>query len=486
MECSKCGHKFDDGLIFCPECGAEVHIVPEFQPEIELSIEESIQNIVTDVNAKASDDEALLSASEDDAVSITSDLPVDDVVSKLPKSRFFYLFTALCSVALIALIIFISVMFYRDNSASYQVKMGDKAYKAGSYKDACAFYKKAIQLDPDDLNTYFQIAECYKEMGNIDMAIDEYTGVISRDPSSTLAFSNVISIYEDEGDYSDIDLFLHTYASDDIKTAFVDYLADPPEFSHDDGSYDSSIVLSLSVKSEGKVYYTDDGTKPDEGSKEYKEPLMLKKGKHFIQAVFVNKYGVVSPVMSHTYNILAEAPAVPMVSLDSGEYDKPQLVRVIVPEDCFVYYTLDGTDPDEHSRIYGDPIPVSDGVTVIKFVSVNSRGLTSEVLEKEYNITVEKMFDEQTGCGLLKNHLVSIGYITDLTGTSPIYPGRFDYLFSEMRYIGNRSLYCYNEYYLFGSGAKSMTGNVFAIDCMTGEIFLVKRGGGDAYSISPF
>ncbi len=484
MICSNCGHEFDDSKIFCPNCGTEVHIVPEFVPEIEQSIEESIQNIVTDVIGDEGDKTA-----ESGSFDTTTDLFASEdesFVKKAALSKFSYIYIGAAGLIIVLLLVFLVVMFYRDNSSSYNIKCGDKAYAQGEYKKATDSYKKASQLDPTNPDILLKIADCYKSLDNVDMAIDVYKTMIDKFPDSTLAFSSVISIYEENGDYDEIDVFLKEYADEDMKKAFVDYLAYPPVFSHDDGSYDSAIILTITSDSEGKIYYTDDGSKPDTSSKEYSEPIMLKKGKHMIQAVFVNKFGVMSPVMTHSYIVLAEAPSPPMVSLDSGVYDTPQLVRVIVPEDCYVYYTLDGTEPDSNSRIYGEPITVSDGVTVIKLVAINSRGVKSETVEKEYSINVEKMFEPEVGIAFLKNHLVTMGYITDISGTSAIYPGRFDYLYSEMRYIGGRSLYCYNEYYLFGSGAKSMTGNIFALDCTTGEVFLLKRSSTDVYSISPF
>ncbi len=483
MICSQCGHEFDDGLIFCPSCGAEVHIVPEFEPEIEQSIEESILNIVTEVIDEGETTEP------DDGLNTSSDMfsdNGDEIIKKVTMSRFALLLVVGGALIITVLLIFIGVMFYRDNSSSYQCNKGNRAFDNGEYKTAIDYYKKAISIDPEDYELYYKTADCYIAMDNTEMAIDIYKSVIDRDPNATLAFSKIIDIYSESGDYDEIDSFLKEYGNDDIKAAFVDYLAYPPVFSYDDGSYDTTIILSISCDSKGSIYYTDDGSKPEITSTEYKEPLLLKKGKHFIQAIFVNSYGVVSPVMAHTYNILAEAPSAPMVSLDSGQYDTPQLIRVIVPEDCYVYYTLDGSEPDDNSRIYGEPIPISDGETTIKLVAVNSRGVKSDVVEKEYTINVEKMFDPDMGRNLLLTHLTSIGYITDISGTSPIYPGRFDYLYSDMRYVGNRSLYCYNEYYLFGSGARSMTGNIFAVDCMTGDVFLLKRSTNDTYSATPF
>ena len=454
MKCPECGNEIKDGLIFCPVCGHELNIVPEFVPEIEISIEESLQSVAD----------------------------TDDKKDNRLKSLHIMLLTLLFA----GLVIFLAVMIYRDNSGRYQVSKGDKAYDAGNYRQATGYYEKAVMIDPSNIDFRTRLADSYVAMENIDMAVEVYKDMILADPDSTLAYAQIISLYESIDAYDDIDDFLQHYANDDIREAFRDYLAYPPVFSNEGGSYDEAVILTLTNESAGTIYYTDDGSIPDESSDIYSVPLYLKKGKHIIQAFFKNEYGVCSSVIKNEYDVLAEAPSEPIVSLDSGEYDTPQLIRIIVPTDCNVYYTLDGSDPDRYSRIYGEPIPVSDGVTHFKCVAINSNNVLSDIVERDYTVTVITSFLPEIGLVWLKQHLADIGYISDADGNTEYYPGKFNYMYSEMRYIGGRSLYCYNEYYMIGTFAKSMTNNIFGIDCVTGEIFLVKKGTGDSYSISPF
>ena len=497
MICSKCGYELNDDMIFCPKCGTEVSIVPEFIPEVEISIEESIQDMA---NELSDDDdgymgEAANSRGEsfdtgiigDDTTSYDiKDIIGEESLSGVIANRFKLLYICLLGAVLLGLVIFLSVMIYRDNSATYQIGKGDKAFDAGYYKQAVSFYEKAIDIDPANIDYRIKLADCYVTMDNTDMAIEVYKDLIIHDPDSTLAYAQVIALYESNGAYDAIDDFLQHYANDNIRSAFVDYLAYPPVFSEEEGDYDEAVILTLTSETTGTIYYTEDGTDPSESSPVYTEPLYLKKGSHVIKAFFKNEFGVCSSVKTCKYGILAEAPSEPIVSPEDGEYTVPQLVRIIVPEDCRVYYTLDGSEPDTSSRIYGEPIPVSDGITQLKCIAYNSKNIASDVVERNYRVTVLSSFTPEAGLMLLNDHLASIGYIADNTGTSSYYPGKFNYMYTEMRYIGGRSLYCYNEYYLLGTGVKSMTSNVFALDVITGECFLVKKGTGDTYSISPF
>lgn len=48
MICPNCGETIDDDKLMCENCGAEISFVPEFDPEIEQTIDESLSNIQVD------------------------------------------------------------------------------------------------------------------------------------------------------------------------------------------------------------------------------------------------------------------------------------------------------------------------------------------------------------------------------------------------------------------------------------------------------
>ena len=39
MKCPKCGVDIQEGKLLCESCGEEIHIVPDFEPEIENRID---------------------------------------------------------------------------------------------------------------------------------------------------------------------------------------------------------------------------------------------------------------------------------------------------------------------------------------------------------------------------------------------------------------------------------------------------------------
>ncbi|MGN1146214.1 MAG: zinc-ribbon domain-containing protein, partial [Acetatifactor sp.] len=39
MKCPNCGAKMPENSLYCEHCGEDIHIVPDFEPELELNIE---------------------------------------------------------------------------------------------------------------------------------------------------------------------------------------------------------------------------------------------------------------------------------------------------------------------------------------------------------------------------------------------------------------------------------------------------------------
>ena len=45
MICPECGREIPEGHLYCDFCGQEVQIVPDFEPEVENSITESLSGV---------------------------------------------------------------------------------------------------------------------------------------------------------------------------------------------------------------------------------------------------------------------------------------------------------------------------------------------------------------------------------------------------------------------------------------------------------
>ena len=485
MICPKCGNELKDGNMYCEQCGEEIVIVPEFIPEIELSIEESLSNIALEVGSENNNN--LQSNITDEVKESEDDLDEFDVLKPRAFSQKISILYLILVIALCAILItVVGITVFHDNSSRYQISKADKLFEEGNYKKALIYYDRAVEINPSDIDFRIKMADCYLKMENIDMAIDVFKDMILYDPNSTLAYAQIISLYEKYDSYDEIDDFLQHYANDSIRESYIDYLALPPEFNYESGEYDELIQLTLTNVSAGLIYYTVGGEEPNESSPIYTEPIKLKKGHQIVKAFFENEYGVCSSIIVNEYDLLTGAPDEPLISLDSGEYDTLELITVDVPQGCQVYYTLDGSDPDISSRIYGDPIPLEKGTSHYRFIAIDNNGNSSDIVDRQYTLNIETAFDEEQGLNYLYQYLTNKGYLKDASGASNDFPGIFSYLYADMRNISGISLYCYNEYYVYGTAARATTGIIFGVDIVTGNVYLVSHNSNDSYSVSPF
>ena len=46
MKCPNCGSEMAEGSLYCEKCGEDIHIVPDFEPELEHNMEQTIHTIL--------------------------------------------------------------------------------------------------------------------------------------------------------------------------------------------------------------------------------------------------------------------------------------------------------------------------------------------------------------------------------------------------------------------------------------------------------
>ena len=121
-----------------------------------------------------------------------------------------------------------------------------------------------------------------------------------------------------------------------IQSQYLDYMANPPEFDLQSGTYREAQNLKLIGNAAGTIYFTTDGSVPDENSQVYTSPIPLKDGGYEIKALFVNHYGIASDISSANYYIDISRPDAPYVTPLPGNYGKPVRIEVDVPDGCSV------------------------------------------------------------------------------------------------------------------------------------------------------
>lgn len=49
MKCPNCGAEMKEGTLYCEHCGEDIHIVPDFEPEIEYNMEQTLHDIAREM-----------------------------------------------------------------------------------------------------------------------------------------------------------------------------------------------------------------------------------------------------------------------------------------------------------------------------------------------------------------------------------------------------------------------------------------------------
>ncbi|MCD7751314.1 MAG: chitobiase/beta-hexosaminidase C-terminal domain-containing protein [Lachnospiraceae bacterium] len=485
MNCPKCGRPLKEGMLYCEHCGGEVNLVPEFDAQVEESIAAGMQTVV--------DDGFEHQAPEADT---------EEQREPAPSHRriFVWLTVGLLTAVLIALSVrAVIYMRHRDwyDSAQEQISSAREYTQKEAYDSAEACYLRALELEPDNISCQLELADLYVGIGREDEALQIYRSVILSEVSSAeeklTACQGFVDYYSADDDYRSIAQFLEELDNEELQTAFSDYLAEPVTFSQPEGIFTDLVTLKLTADESGSIYYTLDGSTPDESSELYTSPLYLEEGTTVVSAVYINLYGVKSTVTKATYVVDTATPYQPEIYVYSGSYTYPLEISAEAEEGCSIYYTIDGGVPNASSSLYYEGLFASEGTHTYRFVAVSEAGLVSDVITRTFTVNLSgEAYSSSQAWNLLVAAQMEAGVISDSSGTvegHPEYVYIYQYLF-PISIEGNSEYY-----YLFaevnretagasvGTYVQHRTGMLYGVSAATGQVVRVTLSGG-TYSIS--
>lgn len=472
MKCPECGNEIGEGHLICEVCGYEVQIVPDFEPDIEPQIDNDIVGDILGDNNLSEED----MATTGDLLDTTDTV----VVSELIKHR-----AVMFGIIGLATLIIIMIAIWgirRVSDPDNQLNRAKNLAAQGKYEDAVSALENIYVSQPDNSEILYLESDYYMELGKTDLAIDTLKRVISSDRYSSdevySAYDRLINIYAGSADYNSIAALLAECKYSEITLAYQNYVAFPPVFSYEEGTYDNAIRLKLSANTSGTVYYTLDGSVPNESSPKYDSPIVLDHGEYVVSAVFINQYGIVSDMVTGTYIISNNIPDAPVVNADSGDYHEPVLITVEAPEGYTVYYTTDRSTPTVDSVQYIDPIPMPVKYSNFNFAAISEDGLTSEVVVRSYSLTFPDGIPLNEAVDILKARLIERGMLNDMNGHSDRAPGRYTYeVISAIPIAGQGDYYTIREFYHDGTGAQTPTDTTYIVEIHQGSTAML---GGNA------
>ena len=174
-----------------------------------------------------------------------------------------------------------------------------------------------------------------------------------------------------------------------IQVEVLPLIVATPTFSPSPGTYlyqiaNNGIIVSISDSTpNANIYYTNNGTTPTGSSTLYSGPITLGVSETLKAIGNLTNY-LDSDVATATYTLKAITPT---FSPPAGTYSTTQMITISNGMDIGnIYYTLDGTIPDEASTLYTGPVTVSTTETIKAIANVSGM-LDSDVGTAVYTIS---------------------------------------------------------------------------------------------------
>jgi len=452
MKCQKCGAQMVSGHLYCDICGAEYQIVPDFEPEIENSIAQSLSDITETM-------EKNIHETERKKVSVKKKI-------KVPSFTLIFFVVMICSV-----FIFIGYSKY-TNSDSYQSKMALNAINSQDYYKAAQIYERLRKENPEMADWYIKEAETKLLLGKNVEAYQLAVAAIQLEETTEEAYLFLLPFLEKEENYIEMYQLLKECEFVVVKEKYREYLCELPDINYESGNYDTSLDISFEKGFQGTIYYTLDGSVPNLQSAKYEKPIKLGNGTHILTAIYANAHGMLSEPQSWNYQITSEKPMAPVVKLSSGKYKYAEMIEVSVEEGTKVYYTTDLSHPTEESLEYTMPIPMPLGESRFNFVAISEKGISSGITQRNYMLNMKTNVSIEEAETMLVQKLISTGHILDQNGAVQDRYGVFRYFYKFPISETEQNYYVFEEHYMENQ-INNPLGHFYAIDVLYGQVYKV-------------
>ncbi len=464
MKCHNCGFEIPEGHMYCDNCGTEIKIVPEFEPEVENEINETLSSVADELN-------------KEDRLREEKIKRRREFFEKINKRRPVIL--ACFGTLLVFLIAITLFTLFSNKSSYYYIRKADKARSLGNSERAIEYLLEGNANLPENTDLIYRLSDYYLEMGDTDKAVEALKKITESGRFSeekvVAAYESMISIYEQDQSYDKISELLSA-TDNPATTALRDkFIPAAPQMGVAGGEYDDIVVVALLPQSQndGEVtYYTVNDGDPSELSILYENEIVLdEEGEYTIKAATFNRYGISSQVTSETYVINKGVPSPPEIMEPSGDYAQNTMIVAVADAGCTIFYTTDGSDPTIDSKQYISPITMPVGTSHYKFVAINDEGTMSEIVERDYHLVFTRLISKEQAVNSLVATLVRLDILLDNTGKVRGIEGHNEYIYnSEIEIEGAGEYYVVVENHVSNEGVSSPTGLLYAVNTHDGSV----------------
>ena len=383
--CPSCGAQFSDDEVFCPVCGQEVQIVPDFVTA-EIQLQELHKKIEEEERAKREAQERA------------------EMIRRRIKQRRNHVILVICLAAAAVAAWFIitkTMAIRREHSTfSYKYSHAEELLEQGDITGADEFIRSALAMQPENRNALLLHADILQEQKKEQERENLLFHYIELYPDEEEGYIRLIDEYLKEKRNDDVQALLANCTQPAVLERYARLLPAGPVLYPDEGVYNSDQEITFETEVEGTVYYTIDGSDPTTSSLVYEEPLKLTEGITTIKAMLITDEGFPSPVSSGIYQIQYDAPPAPTIKPESGKYkvtkkadangdlssaerEKERKITITYPDGYICHYSFD-QKPTESSPVYNRPIEMQIGEHILYAVLEAENGKLGMVASATY------------------------------------------------------------------------------------------------------
>lgn len=334
MHCPKCDTELAPGNVYCPSCGYEVQIVPDYDPLDEV-IWEGQEKRQKQKNSQKKDPQK-----KDSQKRELQNLKEDSDKKRKKKmtvgQRLFHLWRdpLLRKISLLSVLLLICVGaafgayfgIRRQSDYGYQLRKGMEYYESQQLEEAIRYLKRAQELQSNtegaDERPLLYLARTYEQLGEYEMASDLLTSLLefSLEEKEKLAvYEELFQTLQKAGKSGKINGLIEGCKEESIQRRLFSYRIEKPTVSIRGGVYHYYINPQLQA-AYGTIYYTLDGSMPTEESTKYDGKISLQEGDNLLTAVAINEEGIVSEQLFEVYTLDFDVPEDTTNKNDSIDY----------------------------------------------------------------------------------------------------------------------------------------------------------------------
>ncbi|MGN0342463.1 MAG: chitobiase/beta-hexosaminidase C-terminal domain-containing protein [Roseburia sp.] len=283
---------------------------------------------------------------------------------------------------------------------TYAAKTGYSNSEIGNYSYTISYYENAIFADKENgtvvkngdkitLNTDVTGADIYYTLdGSMPNVLSNKGNVVTiNGASGSTVVLKAIAVVPGSSGYAAAATYTYT---------ITDKLKAPQSNVPSGAIFTEEGEVTLTAE-KGNIYYTTDGSVPNENSKMYQGAIRITSGTT-IKAIAISEDADASDVSTFVYQMAGQVADVE-ASEESGQLDiDTEVILTCDTNGATIYYTTNGTDPDPDNtsvlNVYTGPITISRPVT-LKAIAVKSGMQASNVLTVGYTVKEAVVVEEE-------------------------------------------------------------------------------------------